>query len=279
MENGILEPQISKKEKNGRRINIKLGAFNKVRKLYFPKQMPEKIDIRKYFTAPSNPTGSLENESDRLTNGGIQLSGVKNGPLHGLDPKCKISNTSPNKQPIQLTSSSVNAQKPKNASQCYGNQKEIQISKEELKVLAQNLVNRNPAPIELRCSNDSSKTQCRTYDCGSMTKSSLQINGREFLPVLDRLALSTTCVDGIRLSSSAKKILQNLKRKSFQPLEVSIPCKKRKDDKLAPKTTLIESKKRVRIDTYEDPFEVETIIDYSWCREKVYILFEKIISL
>ena len=56
-----------------------------------------------------------------------------------MDP---IPNTSPNKQSIQLTSSSVNAQNPKSASQCNGNQNEIEISKEELKVLAQNLVNR-----------------------------------------------------------------------------------------------------------------------------------------
>ena len=278
MENGILEPQISKKEKNGRKINIKLGAFNKIRKRYFPKQMPEKIDIRKYFTAPSNPTGPLDNESNQLTNGEIQLSRAKNGPLHSLHPKSKIPNTSPNKQSIHITSSSLNAQNPKSASQCARNQKEIEISKEELKVLAQNLVNRSPAVLELKCSNDSSKTLCRTYDCRSMSQSPLKINGRELLPVLDRLRPSTTCVDGIRLSSSAKNILQNLKRKSVQPLEVSIPDKRRKCDKLATKTTSIEVKKQVTIDTYEDPFEVETIINYSWCKEKVYISFEKLIS-
>ena len=103
-----------------------------------------------------------------------------------------------------------------------------------------------------------------SFDCRTLSESSLKINGCELKPYLKRIdPMQFKCCSASSSPTEKRSKVQKRKVKSLG-LNESWIIKKSKENKHVPS----ESKKEKR-DVYDNPFEVETVVDYSWCKQTV----------
>ena len=279
----------TKKRKLSTKVVQKLKCpLKKIRKSYLPRNYPAaKLDIRDYFSS-SDKDGNTITES--LTNGEQFLANEHKSETYDMDSKSGEIIKSPNKQsklPLKF-----NGDASLNEGICNGDHVNF---KERESPFTNGPLDRQDAddmgppmfiskttpivkyyddstPVKSKILSNSS-TSCNTYNCSSLSESPLAVNGCELKPLINRLDPLRIYVNGVPSPSAKKANTKSSKRKLFTLTEGWITKKQKTEqnkDVVAPTSSPI---KRAKPDTYEDPFEVENVVDYSWCKEQVIGLF------
>ena len=285
----ISNPTLPKKRKLITKASERITPFNKIRKAYLPKrQINDRSDIRDYFTSKPeeqtkiNAINLLQKSENEVSKGDppqkqcIEVSYPTIKEIKIRKNKTKNRSTSlPNSYP--KTAPKFNAKVLTNGIKC---------GKEETNLVSSNVVNghlniqeniSNNHSDSITISNDikaspsKSNGVCLTngetndsFDCRTLSESSLKVNGCELKPYLKRIdPMQFKCCSASSSPTEKRSNVQKRKVKSLG-LNESWIIKKSKESKSVPS----ESKKEKR-DVYDNPFEVETVVDYSWCKQTV----------
>ena len=270
MENTSKSPN-RKKRKLSTKVLEKIVPFNKIRKRYLPKNYSPNLDIRDYFSSSSKHSSKL---SSGLTNGENQVDTELNVENEDLDAKIQH----------PFFSHALDYEDSDTEKVCNGNLH----SSEEAKGVDQRLSNghleseistnltesgptvysTNDLPALNHKDLNNSSLSHVTYDCRSLTESPFKVNGCELKPCLSRLSTSSKLFNSFT-SLPSKSNLKSNKRKSGALREGWITKKPKKEENTEVLASISSLDKNQKLGVYEEPFEVENIIDYSWCKERV----------
>ena len=285
----ITNPPLPKKRKLITKASERIMPFNKIRKTYLPKkQINDRSDIRDYFTSKAeeqtkiNATNLLEKSENVVTKSDSPQKPcveVSYPTFHEIKiRKNKTKNKSTSLQSsYPKTPPKINGKILTNGIKCGENETNIASPKAVNGHLSrpENITNNHSDSITI--SNDTKASPSKSnsvylsnggtndsFDCRTLSESSLKINGCELKPYLKRIdPMQFKCCSASSSPTEKKAKVQKRKVKSLG-LNESWIIKKSKESKNVPS----ESKKEKR-DVYDNPFEVETVVDYSWCKQTV----------
>jgi len=289
----IPNPTSTKKRKLSTKVAEKFKCpFKKIRKSYLPRNYPAaKLDIRQYFSSSCNDVNTT---TESLANGEQFLANEYKSDTNDMDSKSGEIIKSPNKQ--SKIPHKFNSDASLNEGICNGdhfNAKEgefpatpftngyldrqedddtgppIFISKTTPIV---KYYDNSKTPVKSKLLSNSS-TSCKTYNCSSLSESPLAVNGCELKPLINRLDPLRVNVNGVPSPSAKSSNTKSSKRKLFTLTEGWITKKQKTEQNKGIVVPTSSPIKRATPDTYEDPFEVENVVDYSWCKEQVIRLF------
>ena len=289
----IINPTSTKKRKSITKVSEKMRCpFKKIRKRYLPRNYPAtKLDIRDYFSSSCTDVNTI---TDSLTNGEPSLATEHKSETYDMNSKKKGIIKSPNEIVQSKILPNFKAHALSNEEICNGDhssvkegnllstsytnghlnaEKNVEDDDTGPPVFISNTTtivkyydNSTPATSKIL-----SNSSTMTYKCTSLSESPLRVDGCELKPLIDKLDPLKIYVNGVPSASAKNSNSKSSKRKLFNLTEGWITKKQKtgqNKDTVAPTSSPV---KRDKPDTYEDPFEVEHVVDYSWCKQQVIL--------